>query len=293
MEEARRYRVVLAHGRAAEFEIPALEQTQWGEAVKFALSRVGSSFAGVVDVDYASFGDLWRPDLQNSSPVFRTSNRTRVALEGDPPQIMTTVPGPQPGAFGVTSTIADALLPDLVLGRLLRPAIPDVFQYLEDASFRTDANKRLVDRCLKSGAGVLIGFSMGTIVGYDVLRTADDTFPVRSFITAGSPIGLGPVNRPLRTLAAKDKTPFPPHLRLWMNIWNDNDVATGVHGEDLAGMFPDVGGTRTIQSGQNFGRTASRSNLFAAHDAMDYFSSLAMGVALHTALLDIATEPVG
>jgi hypothetical protein len=285
---AQRHSIVLAHGRAAEFEVPALQQAQWAAALQFALSRVGSSFAGSVDVEYAFFGDLWRPDVGAARPVFRTSDQRVVRLDGDPPRISVAGPGPRPAGFGIVSAVADAVLPDLALARLLRPAIPDVFQYLEDSDFRTAADGRLVTACRTSGARVLVGFSMGSIVGYEVLRKADADFPVRSFITIGSPIGLGPVNRPLRELAGAEQTPFPPHVELWLNIWNDDDVATGVHGDDLAGMFPDPERRRVIQNARNYGRSAAPTNPFAAHDALDYLSSLAMGAALHTALLDAA-----
>jgi hypothetical protein len=286
-----RYAVVLAHGRAAEFEVPALQSQQWAEALRFALQRVDSRFGPLVDVHYASFGDVWRPDVHSDLPHYQTSGRTRVSLEGDPPRITERKVGPQPGGLGDLAKGADDVLPDWALGRMLRPAIRDVFEYLENAEFRAKANERLVKVCRTHDAVVLVGFSMGSIVGYDVLRAVDPTFPVRAFITVGSPLGLGPVNRPLRALAGTGVTPFPPGIRLWLNIWNEDDVATGIHGQELSDLFVDPTGARTIQSAQNFGRVASAANVFGAHDALDYLSSLAMGLALHTALLDLETDP--
>jgi hypothetical protein len=284
----RRYAVVLAHGRAAAFEIPALQSQQWAEALRFALTRVGSRFAADVDPYYASFGDVWRPDVQGPLPEYATSTGVRVGLAGDPPRIVERAPGPQPGGFGAISRAADALLPDWALEVVLRPALPDVFQYLEDDDFRAKADARLVTTCLEHDAAVLVGFSMGSIVGYEVLRKADAAFPVRAFITAGSPIGLGPINRPLRRLAGAERTPYPPGIRLWLNVWNDDDVATGVHGQALSDLFPDGGGGgREIQNAENAGRGATPMNPFGAHDALDYLSSLAMGTALHAALLDV------
>lgn len=287
---ARRYAVVLAHGRAAEFEVPALQSQQWSEALRFALTRVGSRFAAYVDPRYSSFGDLWRPDVRAELPVYSTSAGIRVGLEGDPPRIVESRPGPLPAGLGVVARGADTLLPDWALGLVLRPALPDVFEYLEDAEFRTNSDARLISTCQEYDAAVLVGFSMGSIVGYEVLRKADPTFPVRAFITVGSPIGLGPINRPLRKLAGTDKTPYPPGIRLWLNVWNEDDVATGIHGQALSDLFVDPAGTREIQSARNFGRGASAANPFGAHDALDYLSSLAMGTALHAALLDVEAE---
>lgn len=98
---ARRYAVVLAHGRAAEFEVPALQSQQWAEALRFALTRVGSRFAAYVDPRYSSFGDLWRPDVRAELPVYSTSAGIRVGLEGDAPRIAETRPGPLPAGLGV------------------------------------------------------------------------------------------------------------------------------------------------------------------------------------------------
>jgi hypothetical protein len=286
------YKVILAHGRAAQFDIPAEQSQQWTWALQFSLQRVQSRFASAVTVDYAYFGDIWRPDVRNEAPVFRTTNRTEVSLKDGTHDIKETAPQPVPAGVGLGTRLADALLPDFALGLALRPVLPDVFQYLENPEYQQATNARLVDACKDKVPTILVGFSMGSIVGYEVLREAGQDFPVRSFITVGSPIGLGPVNRPLRKLANADKTPFPPYIRLWLNIWNDDDLATGIHGDELARMFPDTREDeeqrpRTIQSARNFGLGPALLNPAAAHNAMDYLSSLAMGVALHTAMLDI------
>jgi len=285
------YKVVLAHGRAAQFEIPAEQSQQWTWALQFSLQRVKSRFASDVKVEYAYFGDIWRPDVKNAAPVFRTTNRTEVSRRDGNREIRETAPEPGAAGIGVGAKVADALLPDWALGQALRPVLPDVFQYLENPEYQKATNARLVEACEEKVPTILVGFSMGSIVGYEVLREANEAFPVRSFITVGSPIGLGPVNRPLRKLANAEKTPFPPYIRLWLNIWNDDDLATGIHGDELAKMFPDNGQDekrpRTIQSARNFGLGPAPLNLAAAHNAMDYLSSLAMGVALHTVMLDL------
>lgn len=281
------YSVVLAHGRGAQFEIPAIQSQQWAAALQFALTRVGSRFASDVHIDYASFGDVSRRDTTQPVPVFYTSRGDRVTFDGDPPAIRETRREPGAAAVGAVSKKVDQLLPDWLLEPFLRPQLPDVFQYLEDSGVRIDTNQRLIDRCRTTNACAIVGFSMGSIVGYEVLRTANYDFPVKALITAGSPIGMGPINRLLRDLAGADKTPFPQHLRLWLNLWSDSDAGTSIHGEDLAEKFPDASDRdRSIQSGQNWGKTATPTNVFGAHDPLDYLSSLAMGTALHAVLLD-------
>jgi hypothetical protein len=68
-----------------------------------------------------------------------------------------------------------------------------------------------------------------------------------------------------------------------LNIWNEDDVATGIRGDQLAKLFP--GGT--IQNAQTWGRSPSAGNIAGAHNAIDYLSSIAMGLALHVALSDV------
>lgn len=68
---AARPRIVLAHGRAAQFDIPDSTSRLWADALRLSLLRVGSKYADQVDVDYAYFGGFWRTDTKHASPRFR------------------------------------------------------------------------------------------------------------------------------------------------------------------------------------------------------------------------------
>ncbi|HET9344380.1 MAG TPA: hypothetical protein VFO05_01660, partial [Candidatus Limnocylindrales bacterium] len=265
--------VVLAHGRAAEFEISQTMSRLWGDALIQGLQRVGSPYADRVQVVYAYFGGLWRPDASGTLPIIRAADGRRYTVELTPKPNVVEVTDldaqAAPGLGSIAAAVA-GYAPEFALEGILRQAIPDVFEYLDDFIYRTAANNIVADACRSSGASVLVGFSMGTIVGYDVLRQVPD-LAVRSFVTCGSPIGLDPIRK---YLLVDDVTPFPGQLDLWLNIWNDDDVATGVNGERLAAMFP--GGS--IQSARAYGRSPSVTNAFAAHNAVDYLSSIAMGL---------------
>lgn len=285
---AGRTRIVLAHGRAAEFEIPATTSKLWADALRLSLMRVGSEFASKIDVDYAYFGDLWRPDALHDSPAFRDSAGRSYTVELEPvPRIVVAPapPGPAgPALVGDLAALAGQL-PDVVLKGLLKGVIPDLFEYLEDPGIQAKVDLVVRDACSKPAATVLVGFSMGSVVGYNVLRTAPAAFPVKAFITCGSPIALGPVYGDVKRMAG-GATPFPPHVSLWLNRWSDSDAATGIHGDPMTALFPGSAPRQAIQHAQNWGRTAQPMSPFRAHDALDYLSSIAMGVALHTALAD-------
>jgi hypothetical protein len=281
-----RQRIVLVHGRAAQFDIADSTSRLWADAIALALLRVGSEFAGKVDVRYAYFGGFWRPDAAQPSPHFADSAGRRYHVELDPEPKIVVEPAPPggPGLIGDLGGLADHL-PDVILRPLLRAAIPDVFDYFDQPALRTKVNRLVRQVCSGPPATVLVGFSMGSIVGYDVLRTALADFPVKTFISCGSPLALGPIHDGVKQIAG-GATPFPPRLRLWLNLWSDSDAATGVHGDAMTARFPGTNQTQAIQHAQTFGHTAAPTNPFAAHDPLDYLSSLAMGVALHTALVD-------
>ena len=271
-------RVVLAHGRAAELEIAATMSRLWGDALLQGLQRVGSPYADQVEISYAFFGGLWRADAKPPMPVVKAGDGASytVQLTPEPAVISADVValGPPVGPIG---RIFTKVLPDAALEGILSRAIPDVFEYLEQREWRNAANAIVTRACMDSGARVLIGFSMGTIVAYDVLRAAAGALPVKAFLTCGSPIGLKPIHE---RLLKDGPTPFPGGLDLWINVWNEDDVATGVRGEELAALFE--GGE--VQGVETVGREPSYTSPFAAHNAPDYLSSLAMGLALHVAI---------
>jgi pimeloyl-ACP methyl ester carboxylesterase len=287
-----RPRVVLAHGRAAQFDIPDSTSRLWADALRLSLLRVGSNFAQGIDVGYAYFGGFWRPDVAHDSPRFRDSKGRRYSVKLDPTPSIVVEPAPPggvgPAIVGDLAGLADQL-PDFLLKPLLKAAIPDVFEYLDQPTLQTKVDKVVRDACTTADTAVLVGFSMGSIVGYNMLRTAKPALPVKTFITCGSPIALGPIYKEVRRVAG-GATPFPPNLSLWLNLWSDSDAATGIHGDAMTAMFPSAAPGRAIQHTQNWGRTAEATNPFVAHDPVDYLSSLAMGVALHTALVE-ATKP--
>lgn len=274
--------IVLAHGRAADLDIASTTSRLWEDAVRQGLRRIGSEYADSVEIRYAFFGGLWRRDAARAMPQFSDAGGRAYTVTLTPePRVVPVEDGIVERGLGALGHFGASLLPDKALEALLARAIPDVFDYLDDAAWRRPTNAIVEKACRDAKAAVLVGFSMASIVGYDVLRNADPAFPVRAFVTCGSPIGLDPIHRRLRTSAG---TPFPPNLDLWLNVWNEDDVATGVHGEELSRLFP--GGT--IQSAETVARTPSATNIFAAHNAIDYLSSLAMALAVHVSLATVA-----
>lgn len=99
---ADRPRIVLAHGRAAQFDIPDSTSRLWADALRLSLLRVGSKYADQVDVDYAYFGGFWRTDTKHASPRFRDSKGRRYRVELEPAPRIVVEPAPPGGAGGTT-----------------------------------------------------------------------------------------------------------------------------------------------------------------------------------------------
>ena len=135
-------------------------------------------------------------------------------------------------------------VPSLVIERFL----DDVAYYLRMPRMREtvldvvldDLNRKLP----QGGELVVVGHSLGTVVAYDLLTRLPDTFPVRQFVTAGSPLGLPVVQRHLLGASERAKPPVPgPVPRRaggWLNAYDVLDVVALLH--PLAGAFTETAG---------------------------------------------------
>ena len=267
-------RVVLIHGRAAAMDIPEIMARDWEAALRFGLERAGSRVApGDVEVRLAFYGSVWRPDERQPLPE----------IEHGPAVPQLAIPG-----LGDLSLWVDQHLGigDALLDLLLR----DVDDYYAEPDLRALTNDRLVAACrdgLPPGERVVVvAFSMGTLVAYDTLR-ADHTLPVGALITCGSPLAMPSIYRRVEATAPRGmrpRTPFPPQLQMWVNVWTKDDPGTAGH-HDMAARFPAPDPhAQGVQDLETWGRSAGPTNPAGAHNALDYLSSRILGKAVDAAL---------
>jgi len=267
-------RVVLIHGRAAAMDIPAIMARDWEAALRFGLQRAGSKVpAGNVDVRFAFYGSVWRPDERQPRPP----------IDFGPAALQLGLPG-----LGDLSLWIDQHLGvgDALLDLLLR----DLDEYYAEPELRKLTNDRLVSACregLPPGERVVVvAFSMGTLVAYDALR-ADPTLPIGALITCGSPLAMPSIYRKVEATAPRGmrpRTPFPRQLRLWVNAWTKDDPATAGH-HDMAARFPAPDpNAQHVQDLETWGRSAAPTAPAGAHNALDYLSSRVVGTAVDAAL---------
>jgi hypothetical protein len=272
-------RIVIAHGRAAAMDIKGDMLRQLSDALRWGLERIGSPLAidPSLDIRLAFFGHLWRPDEADIAPT--------IDYPAEVPEELGAVAATWP-PLSVVSDLADRILG--TGDDLLHGVLKDLLGYFTIPELRRSTNDLVSDVCLAKPADrdgvILIGFSMGSFVAYDLLR-ADMTskgLPVRALITCGSPLGMQSMVPYVR---ANDPTmqygtPFPGQVLVWANVWTGDDP--GVAGHDrLAEIFVDPSGDRKVQDFETHGRGAAISNPAGAHNAMDYLSSKTMGYIVH------------
>lgn len=264
-------RVVLVHGRAAAMDVPATFEAEWVAAARWGLSRIGYAHASCVPITMPFFGKFWRPDEHTTTPVFdpgRSGAEVVATPEGLPD-------------FGRAIEAIGEWIDGRIGGSgvILKYLLNDTKEYFERSDLRRETDKEVADACIGSGEVVLVGFSMGSLVAYNVLAHAEAAFPVRSLITCGSPMGDRSFREHLAKIAPHGKLRFPSVLRMWVNIWNDDDPATQVY--DLTPFFP---GDHVVQTAPTRGRGPSPINPAAAHNGPDYLGSKALAAAVRTAL---------
>src|SRR4029078_5966763 len=98
------------------------------------------------------------------------------------------------------------------------------------------ADKRVIDKArVHDGRVILLGHSMGSIVGYHLLAVATQSIAhLHTLVTFGSPLGLPSVYARMERLVSG--TPLPASLQTWDNVWNLKDFATA-H-DDPPSLFP-------------------------------------------------------
>ena len=69
---------------------------------------------------------------------------------------------------------------------------------------------------------VMIGHSLGSIVGYEALCAIPD-HGIRTLITIGSPLGLRGIRDALRPAARNAIPGLPPGVSTWVNVYDKHD----------------------------------------------------------------------
>jgi pimeloyl-ACP methyl ester carboxylesterase len=253
-------------------EVPSTMAPAWTDAMRFGLKRVDYAHAECIDIEVPYYAAGWRPDEYLPTPVFDPGVPVgaEVIAEG-------LLPSGEDVELALELLYRYLHLSDNVLHLLLK----DLEEYFGNEDLRNTTDGYVRDACQGTQQVVLVGFSMGSVVGYHILVNETEGFPVKSFVTCGSPMTDPKEWKYVTRLAPGGIAVFPPSLRMWANIWDDHDPATTHH--DWSDMFPSGRGL-TVQSQRSYGRPPEPWNPAAAHNPFDYLTSKSLASAVATAL---------
>ena len=240
--------VVVVHGAFHEMWGPSQVLSRWIPALRDGAWLAGGTLDDA-SVGAAFYGDLFRhlPGTADSDDELR-----EIAAQAG----LTDALRNRLGEDGMAAVVK-ALGMDMV-----RRVVDQAGRYLADPVLRERVIQRVAD-AVDDDTRVIVAHSLGTIVSYQALVEHPE-WPVRTFITIGSPLGnielLGP-HLGIESGAA----PWPGGVETWTNITAPTDQVCA--GTVLSNVFPAV-------------VDAVVDNGHRGHDPEPYLCAQATGTAL-------------
>ena len=139
-------------------------------------------------------------------------------------------------AMGPTDYRSRFALPGHVIPPAVRDFYREVSGYLHGTPGMADEMRARVRAAIERHDGplVLVAHSLGSIIAFDVLGEPELAGREVSFLTVGSPLGLGPAQDHLRSWRGARPIEIPSGVALWRNFQAQGDpVAVGTGLEDL------------------------------------------------------------
>jgi hypothetical protein len=236
-------RLLLIHGRAQEGKSSEIVTQEWMTALRRGFKELGVAEPLNLKIDVPFYGDklaelVKKRDLPQADGVatrggaaddgyaqFLEEVATQVSSDGrvthreieDEMGPGAETRGPENwGWVQAIIRIIDRHTPgvsEFSIGQLLR----DVFVYVNDGPVRKAINKIVADQ-LTGEPTVVVAHSLGTVVGYEVLRNHAG-YSVPRLITVGSPLGIRAIRDRLATPLV-----MPAGVGDWYNAFDDRDV---------------------------------------------------------------------
>jgi hypothetical protein len=197
-------KVVGVHGVGHQFSGENTLRAEWLPALKDGLARLGRQLASDDDFACAFYGNLFRPAGKSAMnpPLgatdvdddwerallelwWREAARTDTAVSG--PGAPTKVSTPNVVQRALNALSQSRFFADLA-ERALILDLKQVRRYLDEPDLRGAACAS-IERTVGSDTTVIVAHSLGSVVAYEAL-CAHPEWPVRTFVTIGSPLGI-------------------------------------------------------------------------------------------------------
>lgn len=235
-------KLVFIHGRAQAGKDPIMLRTQWEDALKQGLQAAQLAWPQGLTIEFPFYGDALDGLIKNLNTPLMTEVMTRgapidsgeLAFRGELLYEMATQSGisdaeiqayyaGEPKERGPLNwEWVQSILKALDKTPLGEPAIDiftrDVYVYLTYRVVRK-AIDEIVAEQLKTGPCIVVGHSLGSVVGYNVLSKLPATMDVRLYVTLGSPLGIEVIKRRLDKPLA-----MPSCVKQWYNAMDERDV---------------------------------------------------------------------
>jgi len=239
-------KLIFIHGRDQQGKDPDALKQIWVDSLSKGLKKSGSSISPDLDILFPFYGDMLAKYVQEAeSPVLSSFNTKGAGVQANNDSELSYryeilkellknagIPesevdnnyegsikekGPLnwPWVHAILRTLDQTPLGLDVIDRFTR----DVYIYLV---YRKSIRKNIDSEVLKAfpekGEVTVVGHSLGSVVGYNVLMKLPPEVKVRSFITLGSPLGINAIHRQL------DRIQNPPTVKTWFNALDPGDV---------------------------------------------------------------------
>lgn len=236
--------LVFIHGRAQQHKDPVALKRSWIEAWSKGLAKdglslpidetaihfpyYGDALAGMVDgrdpPEVIVKGSAAAPEERQFVAAILEEARLQRGLTDD--QILALADsevierGPQNWEWvRVIAKALDKYLPGAD-GATLRAVTFDVYQYLRNPGVRDLIEAGVRSAIPDDGEVVVVGHSLGTVVGYNLMRRegALNGWKVPLYVTLGSPLAVTAIRKALQPLTS------PACVDAWFNAMDPNDI---------------------------------------------------------------------
>ncbi|WP_295432894.1 hypothetical protein [uncultured Thiodictyon sp.] len=237
-------RLVFIHGRSQQGKDPSALRHEWLGALNKGLAQTGLSLPAAVEVRLPFYGDRLDAFTKASAVPLTDDLNTRggevdadfLAFEaamaealrqgaGITDQQINAEYGANPKPKGPQNwewvqaifRALDTHTPG-ISDKALETFTRDVYLYTSRAGVKSEINKIVAADLTDTEPMVVVGHSLGSVVGYSVLREDPRTLKVPLYLTVGCPLGVRPIRDQFRPLK------FPTPAKAWYNAYDDRDV---------------------------------------------------------------------
>jgi hypothetical protein len=281
-------KIVGVHGIGNQLRGENVLHAEWLPALKDGLLRVGIDYLKHDDLYCAFYGDLFRKRGTKSSGIPRyDASDVEEGWEQEMLEVWwraasemeKTVPGPEdrtkirtPGFVqrALNALSGSKFFAGIADRHLMIFNLKQVKSYFRDDRIR-DAIRLRVNKAVSSDTRVIIGHSLGSVVAYECL-CAHPEWPIKTFITLGSPLGTRNLIFDRLQPAPRDNLgSWPSAVERWVNIADGGDIVASVR--NLKPRFGDKVENYLIYNGAT------------AHDVTPYLTAEETGRAVATGLV--------